>query len=73
MEIAMLIYDKLAALDIVGPYEVMRNVPGWEPRFVAKEKGAIRTEDGTLGLLADYSLGEVSAPDVVPLPTTPSV
>ena len=68
MEIAMLIYDKLAALDIVGPYEVMRNVPGWEPRFVAKEKGEVRTEDGTHGLIADRSLQEVSTPDIVVVP-----
>lgn len=64
----MLIYDKLAPLDIVGPYEVMRNVPGWEPRFVAKEKGGVRAEDGTLGLLADYSLEDVTAPDLVVVP-----
>jgi len=68
MEIAILIYDKLAALDAVGPYEVMRNVPGWDVRFVAKEKGDTRTEDGSLGLVADYSLGEVSAPDLVLVP-----
>jgi len=64
----MLVYDKMAALDIVGPYEVLRNVPGWEPRFVAKRKGEVRTEDGTLALLADYSLAEVSAPDMVVVP-----
>ena len=68
MEIAILIYDKLAALDAVGPYEVMRNVPGWDVRFVAKEKGDTRTEDGTLGLVADYSLDEVRAPDIVLVP-----
>jgi putative intracellular protease/amidase len=68
MEIAILIYDKLAALDAVGPYEVMRNVPGWDVRFVAKQKGEIRTEDGTLALLADYSLDQVSAPDLVLVP-----
>jgi putative intracellular protease/amidase len=68
MEIAILIYDKLAALDAVGPYEVMRNVPGWDVRFVAKEKGDTRTEDETLGLVADYSLAEVSAPDLVLVP-----
>ena len=44
MEIAILIFDKLAALDAVGPYEVMRNVPGWEVDFVAKQKGDVRTE-----------------------------
>ena len=68
MEIAILIYDKLAALDAVGPYEVMRNVPGWDVRFVAKEKGDTRTEDGSLGLVAGHSLGELSAPDIVLVP-----
>jgi putative intracellular protease/amidase len=68
MEIAILIYDKLAALDAVGPYEVMRNVPGWDVRFVAKEKGDIRTEDGSLGLVADYTLDQVGAPDLVLVP-----
>jgi putative intracellular protease/amidase len=68
MEIAILIYDKLAALDAVGPYEVMRNVPGWDVRFVAKEKGDTRTEDGSLGLVADHSLDEVSAADIVLVP-----
>lgn len=68
MEIAILIYDKLAALDAVGPYEVMRNVPGWDVRFVAKRKGDVRTEDGTLGMVADYTLDEIREPDVVLVP-----
>jgi len=68
MEIAILIYDELAALDAVGPYEVMRNVPGWDVRFVAKRKGDTRTEDGTLGLVADYTLDEIREPDIVLVP-----
>src|SRR4051794_34914631 len=68
MEIAILIYDQLAALDAVGPYEVMRNVPGWDVRFVAREKGDTRTEDSSLGLVADHSLDEVLEPDVVLVP-----
>jgi len=68
MKIAILIYDKLAALDAVGPYEVMRNVPGWDVRFVAKEKGDTRTEDGALGLVADHSLDEIREPDIVLVP-----
>ena len=59
MEIAILIYDKLAALDAVGPYEVMRNVPGWDVRFVAKEKGEMRTEDGSLSAHFEYSVAVV--------------
>ncbi len=68
MEIAILIFDKLAAQDAVGPYEVMRNVPGWEIRIVAKSRGEVRTEDGSLGLVADYALDEITAPDLVLVP-----
>jgi transcriptional regulator GlxA family with amidase domain len=68
MEIALLLYDGLAPLDAVGPYEVLRNVPGWEVRTVAKEKGEVRSEDGTLALLADHALDEVSAPQIVLVP-----
>jgi transcriptional regulator GlxA family with amidase domain len=67
MQIAILIFDKLAAQDAVGPYEVMRNVPGWEVEFVAKRKGEVRAEGG-LGLLADRSLEEVESADVVLVP-----
>lgn len=68
MQIAIFIFDKLAAQDAVGPYEVMRNVPGWEIQVVAKRKGEVRTEDGSLGLSADYALDEVTAPDLVLVP-----
>jgi len=68
MEIALLVYDGLAPLDAIGPYEVMRNVPGWTIRTVAKAKGEVRDESGTLGLLADHALAEVTAPDLVLVP-----
>lgn len=67
MDIAILIYDKLAALDATGPYEVMRNVPGWQVRFVAKQPGEVRCEGG-LGLLADAGLEEAGEPDLVLVP-----
>jgi transcriptional regulator GlxA family with amidase domain len=68
MEIALLIYDGLAPLDAIGPYEVMRNVPGWTVRTVAKAKGGVRDESGTLGLIADHTVAEVTAPDLVLVP-----
>ncbi len=68
MDIALLLFEKLAPQDAVGPFEVMRNVPDWQVRTVAKEKGVVRSEDGALGLLADYSLDEVDAADVVLVP-----
>jgi transcriptional regulator GlxA family with amidase domain len=68
MEIALLLYDGLAPLDAVGPYEVMRNVPGWSIRTVAKEAGPVRSEDGSLALVADHRLAEVTTPDLVLVP-----
>jgi transcriptional regulator GlxA family with amidase domain len=68
MQIAILIFDKLTALDAIGPYEVFRSVPGWEVKFVGPEKGEVRTDSGSLGLSADYSLDEVGAADIVLVP-----
>jgi transcriptional regulator GlxA family with amidase domain len=68
MQTAILIFDKLTALDAIGPYEVLRSVPGWEVRFVAPAKGEVRTDSGALGLSADYSIEEVTEPDIVLVP-----
>jgi transcriptional regulator GlxA family with amidase domain len=68
MNIAILIFDKLTALDAIGPYEVLRSVPGWEVKFVAPERGQVRADSGALGLSADYSLEEVSEADIVLVP-----
>ena len=67
MQIAILIFDKLAAQDAVGPYEVMRNVPEWEVSFVAQQKGEVRAEGG-LGMIADRTIDEVDSADVVLVP-----
>ncbi len=66
-KVAVLVFDKLAVQDVVGPYEVMRNVPDWEVELVAKEKGEKRAEGG-FGLIADRSIGEVGEADVVLVP-----
>ncbi len=68
MQIAILIFEQLTALDAIGPYEVLRSVPGWEVKFVGPEKGTVRTDCGALGLSADYSLEEVSEADIVLVP-----
>lgn len=67
MRVAVLLFDRLAAQDAVGPYEVMRCVPGWEVTFVGTRKGEVRAEGG-LGLQVDRTLGEVDEVDVVVVP-----
>ncbi len=68
MKIEILLYDKLTALDAIGPYEVLRSVPGWEVRFVAKSAGSVRTDSGALGLEADYALDPAREPEMVLVP-----
>ena len=68
MEIALLVYGGLAPLDAIGPYEVLRNVPGWNVHTVAKQRGEVRDERGSLGLVADHALAELTAPDLVLVP-----
>jgi transcriptional regulator GlxA family with amidase domain len=71
MQIAILIFDRLTALDAVGPYEVLSRLPDAEVTFVAQEPGLKRTDTGRLGLLADASLAEVPHPDIVLVPGGP--
>jgi transcriptional regulator GlxA family with amidase domain len=68
MEIAILVFEKLTALDAIGPYEVLRSVPGWEVKFVGPAKGQVRTDSGALGLGADFDLEEVTDPEIVLVP-----
>ena len=68
MQVAILIFEKLTALDAIGPYEVLRSVPGWEVKFVGPAKGPVRTDSGALGLSADFGLDEVSEADIVLVP-----
>ena len=56
MQTAILVYEEMTVLDAIGPYDVFRSVPGWEVRFVGKERGEVRDEAGTLGINADHSL-----------------
>jgi len=67
MEIAILLFERLTALDAVGPYEVLSRLPGATVRWVAVEPGPKRADAG-LALLADHPLEQVTAPDVVVVP-----
>lgn len=68
MQVAFLLYDGFTALDITGPYDVLRSLPDCEPVFVAEKAGPVRNESGTLALVGDASLHEATAPEVVVVP-----
>ncbi|MFJ8311320.1 MULTISPECIES: DJ-1/PfpI family protein [unclassified Streptomyces] len=72
MQIAILLYDRFTALDAVGPYEILGRTPGAETVFVAEQAGPVRNDNrGSLGILADRTLGEVPRPDIVVVPGGP--
>ena len=68
MEVAIPIFDRITALDAIGPYEVLSRLPGARVHFVATEPGMVRTGNGMLALNADATLSAVARPDVVVFP-----
>jgi transcriptional regulator GlxA family with amidase domain len=68
MDIAIPIFDRLTALDAVGPYEVLSRMPGWTVTFVAAEPGPKRTETRMLALVADRALEDLPEPEVIVVP-----
>jgi putative intracellular protease/amidase len=71
MNIAILLYDRFTALDAIGPYEVLSRLPGAEAVFVASEAGPVTTDNGMLTLIAEQSIAEAPAPDIVLVPGGP--
>jgi transcriptional regulator GlxA family with amidase domain len=68
VQIAILLFDRLTALDAVGPYEVLSRLPDATVTFVAEEPGLKRTDTGQLALNADAALTEVPHPDILLVP-----
>ncbi len=68
MNIAIPIFDRLTALDAVGPYEVLSRLPGAQVSFLAAAPGPHRTENGMLALLADRPLNALPHPDIIVVP-----
>jgi putative intracellular protease/amidase len=68
LRIAILIFDRLTALDAIGPYEVLSRLPDSELVFVATEPGLKRTDTDRLGVNADVALRDLPDPDVVLIP-----
>jgi len=71
VKIAILLYEEMTALDAIGPYEVLSQLPKAEVCFTAEEKGLVRTDTGFLRLSADYDLSDVSQADILLVPGGP--
>ncbi|MEU6018516.1 DJ-1/PfpI family protein [Streptomyces sp. NPDC047515] len=71
MQIAIVLFDRFTSLDAVGPYEMLARTPGAETVFVAERTGPVRNDNGSLALVADRTIADVPAPDVVIVPGGP--
>jgi transcriptional regulator GlxA family with amidase domain len=67
MEIGILAFDGMTALDAVGPAQVLAFVPGASLRWIAVEPGPKRTDAG-MSIVATQALAEVPRPGVVLVP-----
>jgi putative intracellular protease/amidase len=68
MNIAIPIFDRITALDAVGPYEVLSRLPGARVSFLGTTTGPKRTENAMLALTADATLDDLPDPDVIVVP-----
>lgn len=72
MQLAIVLYPGFTALDFIGPYEVLRNLPDTEVRFVWHEPGPVTADSGALIVGATHSFDETPSPDVILVPGGPS-
>lgn len=64
MQIALAVFDGFTALDALGPYQVLSQLPGAETLLVAEQAGPV-TDSGRLTVTAHAAYHEVTQPDVV--------
>jgi transcriptional regulator GlxA family with amidase domain len=68
MHIALALYPKFTMLDIIGPFQVLADVPSHDVTFVAAEVGPVAEHTGHTTLVATDTFANVTAPDVVVVP-----
>lgn len=67
-QLAIVLYPGFTALDFIGPYEVLRSLPGADVRFVWHEPGPVTADSGVLVVGATHSFDETPSPDILLVP-----
>ena len=68
LQVVIPLFERVTALDAVGPYEVLQRIPTLDVTFIGHRKGEVRTENGLLGLTVDAAFEEFPEPDVMVVP-----
>ncbi|GLW07052.1 glutamine amidotransferase [Microtetraspora sp. NBRC 13810] len=71
MRVVIPIFDGLTPLDAVGPYEILRMLPGADVVFAAAAPGPVRDGAGFLTLTAQAAFGEIGSADILVVPGGP--
>jgi transcriptional regulator GlxA family with amidase domain len=71
MLIAFPLFDRFTALDAVGPFQVLVQLPSSKTIFLAERTRAVTDESGALTLQADASFADVPHPDIIVVPGGP--
>ncbi len=66
--VGLVLYPRFTALDIVGPFQTLVDVPGLDVFFVAADQGPVVDHTGRLTLEATHSFAEIEALDVLVVP-----
>jgi transcriptional regulator GlxA family with amidase domain len=69
VNIAIVAFENMAALDAIGPFEVLAHVPGATMHWVGLATGVVRTEESSgVGIHVDEVIEDVPRPDIVVIP-----
>lgn len=68
MQIALVLYSGFTALDIIGPFQVLVDIPGDDTVFVAAKTGPVPDHTGRCPLVATRTFADTTAPDVIVVP-----
>ena len=71
LRVAIVLYDRMTALDVAGPLDVLRFLPGARLELVSEAPGPVRTDSGVLELVATTGYDNSADPDVVVVPGGP--
>jgi putative intracellular protease/amidase len=71
MQIVIALFDRFAALDAVGPHQVLHRLPGAEVIFAAERARGVTDESATLTLQAQAAYADVPRPDIIVVPGGP--
>lgn len=67
-KVGLVLYPQFTALDIIGPFQTLVDVPGLDVFFIASERGSVVDHSGKCFLDASLSFNEIDELDVLVVP-----